>query len=99
MDDDSIADNWELKESLAFLTPTSLRYARKTMVMGAGQPDESTFDPIAEDEARERERAPFRSQNDQSSQDSVYSYVSILFYFFLSTFVNMCMFVYYVLLL
>lgn len=90
MNDDSIADDWELKESLSFLTPTSSRFARKTMVIGAGQPDESTFDPLEDDLARERVNDPFRRQNDQSSQDSVYSYVSILFYFFLSTFVNMC---------
>lgn len=87
--DDTSQDNWELKDALSFLTPTSSRFARKTMVMGGGASTESspsTFNPIEEDESHDRslDKLLFESENEPSSQSSVYSFVSNFYrlYFF-----------------
>lgn len=90
VDDDEV-DNWELKDALSFLTPTSSKFSRKTTVLGAGQSTSPEFDPLEDELARERESNPFEL-DEHSNQSSVYSYVRISFHFafHIRKFVVMC---------
>lgn len=93
-------DGDESNDFLAFLTPTSSRFPRKTMVMGAGtEPtapsasasSQNTFDDFNPDQE-------YDPVCDDESRSSVYSFVSILvilrsiFQFKLNYSINLCMF-------
>lgn len=82
--DESSKDGGDSNDFLSFLTPTSSRFPRKTMVMGAAtetmttpESSQHSYNPLEED----RDTNPFN--NDDDSSASVYSFVCILFNFLL----------------
>lgn len=103
LNDDATQDDWTLKDALSFLTPTSSRFARKTMVMGGGEltkASTSTFDPAQEDEDHDRlqKKLLFEIDDDNSEQSSVYSFVSNfhipIFHFEFNLSIEFCVCVY-----
>lgn len=82
--DEAINDDWEFKDSLAFLTPTTSRHPRQTITLGAGNdhskdptdPKQKPYNPLLEDS----DNIAFEfDEATESSVSSVYSYVSMLF--------------------
>lgn len=86
---DDSQDDWEMKDALSFLIPTSFRFPRNTIVLG-GSTSASTSTSTNFTEARTPSKAitdddlskKASDLDDDASNASVYSYVLILYSIF-----------------